>query len=253
MKLRIFAFLVLLAEGALAGTACQTGTLSTLVAQGECTIGSLTFNFLTADYYHGLSGSTPADTSGIGFVPVLGAGMQGFILTGPLSGSATEGTADSSYGRITYSVSGATNLEVTTFLGDASVSAHPDTDCQLGVGYCYVDAGAMSTIGLLYGTNTYAALGQAYGAGQAPSTYTHPAGWVGIGPFTSSDTWVSVASIDLQVNTGGPNHDGAASANLPSATFWFRDAPAEAPEPGTWLLMAAGCVPLLWRRAHRAR
>jgi hypothetical protein len=178
--------------------------------------------------------------------------MQGFRLTGPFMGSGAEGTADTTYGRITYNVLGATNLEATTFLGETAISAHPDTDCQLGVGYCYVDAFAMSGIGLQFGDTTYAAVDRAYGAGQPGSTTTTPAGWLALGPFTSSDPWVSYASIGLQVNTGGSNHDGAASAYLSSATFWFRDAQSDAPEPGTWLLMVAACGPLLWRRAHTA-
>jgi hypothetical protein len=253
MKLRIVTLLPLFAAGAWAGTACQSGTLATLVAQGQCTIGNLDFNFLDASLIYGLAGSTPTDTSGIGFVPLVAAGMQGFRLTGPLSGSGAEGTANTTYGRITYNVLGAANLEVTTLLGEAAVSAHPDTDCELGIGYCYVDAFAMSGIGLEFGNSTYAALGQAYGAGQSPSTTTTPAGWLALGPFTSSDIWVSYASIGLQVNTGGSNHDGSASAYLSSATFWFRDVQSDAPEPGTLLLMAAACAPLFWLRAHRAR
>src|SRR6266542_456273 len=133
MKFRIVTLSLLLAATAWSGTLCQPGTLATLTAQGDCTIGNLNFNFQTASYLHGLPGSLPADDSGIGFVPVVGSGMEGFILTGPLSASATEGTANSSYGRITYYVSGATNLEVTTLLGEASVAAQPDTNCQLGI------------------------------------------------------------------------------------------------------------------------
>jgi hypothetical protein len=76
-----------LPAGAWAGTACQAGTLSTLVAQGQCTIGNLDFNFLTASLIYGLPRSTPTDESGIGFVPLVSAGMQGFRLTGPLSGN----------------------------------------------------------------------------------------------------------------------------------------------------------------------
>jgi hypothetical protein len=252
MKLRILTLLLFPAAGAWAGT-CQAGNLSTLVAQGQCTIGNLDFNFLTADLVYGLAGSTPTDESGIGFVPLVSAGMQGFRLTGPFSGSGSEGTANTTYGRITYNVLGASNLEVTTLLGEAVVSAHPDTDCQLGIGYCYVDALAMSGIGLQFGDSTYAARGLAYGAGQSASIDNVPAGWLALGPFTSSDAWVSYASISLQVNPGGSNHDGAASAFLSSATFWFRDAQSDAPEPGTWLMMVAACAPMLWLRARQRR
>jgi hypothetical protein len=204
MKLGILTLLPLFAAGAWAGT-CQSGTLATLVAQGQCTIGNLDFNFLDASLVYGLIGSTPTDTSGIGCVPLVR--------------------------RINYNVLGATNLDVTTLLGEAAVPAHPDTDCQLGIGYCYVDAFAMSGIGLEFGNSTYAALDPAYGAGQPPSTLTTSAGWR-LAPFTSSDNWVSYASIGLQFNTGGSNHDGSASYFLSSATFWFRDVQSDAPEPG---------------------
>lgn len=256
MKLRILTLtsLLFLANGAWAATACLPGTLSTLVAQGECAIGNLNFNFLTASYYHGLPGSTPADSSGIWFEPVVGAGVQGFTLTGPFAALVGEGVADSSYGRITYNVSGAANLDVTTFLGDPRVEANPDSNCRYGVGYCYTSASAMSGIGLLSGATTYAALSQAHGTGQPASNLSTPAGWLAIGPFTSTDTWVAHAGINMQVNTGGANDDGSASAYLASATFLFREVPVDAvPEPGTWLLMSAACVPLLWRRAQRAK
>src|SRR5215471_17029751 len=169
---------LLLSAVAWSGTLCQSGTLANLTAQGDCTIGSLTFNFQTASLYHGLPGSLPTDESGIGFVPLVAPGMQGFRLTGPLSASGGAGTADSTYGRITYLLSGATNLEVTTFLGEAVVQSHPDTDCPLGIGYCYADAGAMSGIGLLGGDSTFAARGQAGGFGQSPSNLNIGAGWL---------------------------------------------------------------------------
>ena len=254
MKFRLFTLFVLLAAAAWSGTLCQSGTLANLTSQGNCTIGNLDFNFQSASLYHGLPGSTPASSSGIGFVPLVGVGMQGFMLTGPLSASGGEGTADSTYGRITYFITGATNLEVTTLLGEAAVGGHPDTDCQLGPGYCYIDATAMSGIGLRFGDSTFAAVGHAGGAGSPLPPFTHAAGWLALGPFTGTSEFVSFASVSLQVNPGGLNHDGTANAYLSSATYWFRDVQTQgAPEPGTWLMIASAFVPLIWRRGRAAK
>ena len=92
--LAIISLIVLPALG-LADVPCANSTVATLLSQGPCTIGKLTFDF----YLYQGQGTAQYSAASVGFVPL----SSGFELTGPFSTTTTT-SADES-GSLFYNVS----------------------------------------------------------------------------------------------------------------------------------------------------
>jgi hypothetical protein len=274
MKYRIFALMILGAAAVWAGpiAPCQAGTVASVMAQGECSIGSLVFDFTSyqvnafthdwPDVGPGVllspgTNSSP-DAASVEFQPLGTALAPGFQLSASFS---TSGNAAAGHFVISqvmalfdFTVSTAdgnpVGLQIGTGVAGASATTSVDPTCATGS--CNVNAGASS--GMYFGDlGVVAGVGQNQFSGESPTNppFGLPASAL-VDPFSSADVRIVLAASSEVISHGSP---ASASASLRSAEYWFTVLPSEAevPEPGTWVLLSMAGLPFLLWRARRVR